>query len=207
MKELGNIPVRSRRLRRSQHSTGLGGTSAHFWLANRTLGCSCGDTRCKLPDQTNIKPVTRCKLPETRNMLEHEKIELSSKKRKTRLSKSQIHQIKKRKEDVNECKFHLLTSDSLEHIACYLDTKSALALMRTSKTVRDKLMPCVRFWKSLCKNENFHEYTALKTEDKEDEPERLSWSGEKFHEVDLPSDATMWNKIFLRGMQMMVPSS
>ena len=32
--------------------------------------------------------------------------------------------------------------------------------------------------------------------------ERLSWSGEKFHDVAFPSDATHWRKIYLRGLQM-----
>ena len=32
--------------------------------------------------------------------------------------------------------------------------------------------------------------------------ERLCWSGEKFHDVKLPKNATLWHKIYLRGMQM-----
>ena len=32
--------------------------------------------------------------------------------------------------------------------------------------------------------------------------ERMSWSGEKFHDVKFPSDAAYWRKIYLRGLQM-----
>ena len=32
--------------------------------------------------------------------------------------------------------------------------------------------------------------------------DRLSWSGDKFHDVDFPSDASLWRKVFLRGLQM-----
>ena len=71
-------------------------------------------------------------------MLEHEKVGMTSKKRKTRMSKSLHNKSRGRRkegEEDEDCKFNLLTSDTLEHIACYLDTLSALALFRTSKTV------------------------------------------------------------------------
>ena len=46
---------------------------------------------------------------------------------------------------VKECSLDVLNSDSLEHISCFLDTKSALALYRTSKTIHDRLITCTRF--------------------------------------------------------------
>lgn len=61
--------------------------------------------------------------------------------------------------------FSELSADVLEHVARYLDTKSAVALLRTCKTVHEKLVMNGSFWKHLCRNENFHEYAALKTED------------------------------------------
>ena len=66
--------------------------------------------------------------------------------------------------------------------------------------VKLKLMPCVRFWKTLCKNENFNEYTALKNDD--EDVGRITFTEERFHDVELPDEATSWHKIFLRGMQM-----
>ena len=139
----------------------------------------------------------------------------------------------------------------------YLDTKSAVNLLLTCKEINQKLSSCSGFWHQLCKNENFHEYSALKldgevlkenakfiintsdslpyeqeegkalntfnnrkcvtlndtllknTKSKNCGPEiavesgeRKSWSGEKFHDVSIPSDATHWRKIYLRGLQM-----
>ena len=56
----------------------------------------------------------------------------------------------------------------------------------------------------MCKNENFDEYFAIKKDgaDFVDGMERLTWSGEKFHDLEIPSDANYWNRVFLRGMEM-----
>lgn len=138
-------------------------------------------------------------------MFVHKKNVHSSNKRKGRLCKSHKSLIKVKKEDdmtnVEESKFPILNSDILEHIASYLDTDSALALYRSSNETMQKLSPCIGFWKSLCKMENFHEYTSLKREDA-DGDERLSWSGGKFHDVVIPEQATLWQKIFMKGIQM-----
>jgi len=100
------------------------------------------------------------------------------------------------------CSFDLLTSVCLEKIACYLDIKSALNLLITAKKVHDKLVPCVYFWKQMCKNECFDKYNALKTNDEDDNSQRLAWSGQKFHDLDMPEEATYWQKVFQRGIQM-----
>merc|ERR550539_1028444 len=55
-----------------------------------------------------------------------------------------------------------LSSDCLEQIALRLDTKSALALFRSCKRIHMKLSACVHFWKHLCINEAFQEFSALK---------------------------------------------
>ena len=133
----------------------------------------------------------------------------------------------------------MLGSDELERVCYFLDTKSAVNLLLSCKKINEKLSTCTGFWHQLCKNENFHEYSALKLEDeivntpysittkskkrvtfKETDKtknylnnktnnsevselqERISWSGEKFHDVTFPSDATHWRKIYLRGLQM-----
>lgn len=153
----------------------------------------------------------------------------------------------------------MLGADELEKVAYYLETKTAVNLLLTCKAINQKLTCCPGFWHQLCKNENFHEYSALKLEDKEicinkSKPssnavkfddvlseadsqlscriptkkdkcvtvktivtkekndkffnlahtpsERLSWSGENFHDVKIPDQATLWRKIYLRGLQM-----
>ena len=59
----------------------------------------------------------------------------------------------------------MLGADDLEKVASYLDTKSAVNLLLTCKEINQKLTCCPGFWHQLCKNENFHEYSALKLED------------------------------------------
>ena len=151
----------------------------------------------------------------------------------------------------------MLGADELEKVAYYLETKAAVNLLLTCKAINQKLTCCPGFWHQLCINENFHEYSALKLEDKEindSKPycnamkdddalsgddyrltcqiptkkdkcvafkhlvtkgkndklpnfghinsERLSWSGENFHDVKIPDQATLWRKVYLRGLQM-----
>ena len=145
--------------------------------------------------------------------------------------------------------------DDLERVCYYLDTKSAINLFMSCTTINERLAGCPGFWKELCRNENFHEYSALKLDDKTHEtfqesqssdniivPEvenkpvksayenkvkcvnskdaaksmvlsvkntirndkinRLSWCGEKFHDVVIPNNATLWRKVYLRGIRM-----
>ena len=148
-----------------------------------------------------------------------------------------------------------LTPDDYEHLARFLDTSSALALLRTCRAVHRRLSGSPGFWRELCLKEKFHEYTILRKEDEENEQEgnnaddnadqedarqdeedhevqirsaprtrsaarrmlgaakasgkaeRLTWSGEKFHDVDIPEEATYWHRIFLRGVQVNVKST
>ena len=145
--------------------------------------------------------------------------------------------------------------DDLERVCYYLDTKSAINLFMSCTTINERLAGCPGFWKELCRNENFHEYSALKLDDKthvtsqesqdfdniiitevENKPvkkslknkakcinskdaakskvrslknnirdekiNRLSWCGEKFHDVVIPNNATLWRKVYLRGIRM-----
>ena len=55
-----------------------------------------------------------------------------------------------------------LSSDELEGIAKHLDTASCLNLLRACQIIYLKLNRSPGFWKHLCFNENFHEYTALR---------------------------------------------
>ena len=48
----------------------------------------------------------------------------------------------------------------------------------------------------MCKNENFDKFSALKKEDKGDQDLRLTWSGDKFHDISLSEEATLWQNIF-----------
>jgi len=93
-----------------------------------------------------------------------------------------------------------LPADCLELIACLLDTSSALALLRTCRTVHSNLLPCTHFWKHLVYNEGFDNYSCLKKEDGEDE--RRTWCGSSLHSLEMPAEATHWQKVFQRGLGM-----
>ena len=100
-------------------------------------------------------------------------------------------------------RLELLPPDCLEVIARNLDTNTAVNLLMTSKTVYSNLRGCIHFWKYLCKKERFDKFGALKKEEVNvEDVERLSWSGEKFHDLTEESEATVWQKVFQRGMRM-----
>ncbi len=91
-----------------------------------------------------------------------------------------------------------------------------------------KLNYCSGYLKSLVYNENFHDYTALRTGDKDEATDagddsdsasasssskgegqaveevspRLTYSLQKFHDVRIDRHAPHWRKIFLRGLGM-----
>lgn len=117
-----------------------------------------------------------------------------------------------------------LSSDCLEQIALRLDTKSALgefsdnfninsqhstppvsALFRSCKKINAKLFVCVHFWKHLCRNEAFQEFNALKKDNNSTDSDgalRKSYSGQIFHNIVIPPEATFWHRVYLRGLQM-----
>jgi len=136
---------------------------------------------------------------------------VSTKKIKTKVSKRKVSNKSLKNSaasgSAEQCSIDILTPDCLELISCFLDTKSALSLYQTSKSINLKLQGCVHFWKHLCKNENFDEYNALKNKNNDDEAgeeetPRMSWSGEKFHDVQTAEDSTFWHRVFLRGIEM-----
>ena len=100
------------------------------------------------------------------------------------------------------CHLEQMTPESLEKVASYLDTKSGLNLLVSSRTIHLKLLPGVHFWKQMCKNEGFDKYNALKKEDDEESEARLAWTGDKFHNLKMEEEATYWQKVFRRGIQM-----
>ena len=128
-------------------------------------------------------------------MLDPQKNTVSTKKIKTKMSKRKVSNKLASAGDKNLCSVDILTPDCLEMISCFLDTKSALSLYQTSKSMHLKLKGCIHFWKHLCKNENFDEYNALKKSDDDDnQTPRMSWSGEKFHDVKADEDSTFWQR-------------
>ena len=102
-------------------------------------------------------------------MLDPQKSRVSTKKIKTKVSKRKVSKKVASAETEDLCSVDILTPDCLEFISCFLDTKSALSLYQTSKSIHLKLKGCIHFWKHLCKNENFDEYNALKKTDEDDE--------------------------------------
>ena len=63
---------------------------------------------------------------------------------------------------VSNTNFYDLNHICLGAVARFLDTKTCLNILRTCTEIYDKLYRSSGFWKHLCHNENFHEYTALK---------------------------------------------
>ena len=55
-----------------------------------------------------------------------------------------------------------LKAEELELIAKYLNTESCLNLFRTCKVICEKLNRTQGFWKHLCFNEEFNDYSALR---------------------------------------------
>ena len=129
-------------------------------------------------------------------MLGQKKNAVPGKKIKTRVSKRKVPNRFSSVGKEKSCTVDILTPDCLELISYYLDTKSALSLYQTSKSIHLKLKGCPHFWKHLCKNESFDEYNALKKNNNETENStpRLSWSGEKFHDVTEDDDSTFWQR-------------
>ena len=74
----------------------------------------------------------------------------------------------------------------------------------TSKTILNKLEHCVHFWKHLCVSENLEKFNALKNEEvnKDDEDETLAFTGEKLHSIVFRDEATRWQRVYQRGVQM-----
>ena len=117
-----------------------------------------------------------------------------------------------------------LSPDCLEQIAVRLDTKAALgefidyskagtsthnafvpALFRSCKKIHEKLFACVHFWKHLCRNEAFQEFNSLKKDNNSNDSDgavRKSYSGQIFHNIVIPPEATFWHRVYLRGLQM-----
>ena len=123
--------------------------------------------------------------------------------RVSKQTKAQPKVLDPQEEDADEeCYFERMTHVCLDKVASYLDTKTGLNLLVSSKTVHDKLLPCVHFWKQMCKNEGFDKYNALKKDDDEESKMRMTWSGNKFHDLEMDEDATYWQKVFRRGIQM-----
>ena len=100
-------------------------------------------------------------------------------------------------------KLHDLRPDCLEKIASYLDTRTMLNLLYSNKEVYSKLVGCTFFWKQLCQLEGFDKMNCL-TEEKfnKDDENRLTWSGELLHNIETSEEATRWQKIYQRGIQM-----
>ena len=70
------------------------------------------------------------------------------------------------------------------------------------RTIYSLLLPCVHFWKCLCLAEGFDKYNALRKEEEDDSYLRLTWSGEVFHDISIPEEASLWRKVFRRGVEM-----
>ena len=100
-------------------------------------------------------------------------------------------------------KLYDLPTGCLEKIATYLDTRANLNMLFSNKKVYSKLVGGAFFWKHLCELEGLDKVSSLSDEEinKEDE-HRLAWSGELLHSNETREEATRWQKIYQRGIQM-----
>lgn len=94
-------------------------------------------------------------------------VAINFKSKKRAILTRNISSVSSKKVKIDSRNFHQrnladLSSDELEIIARKLDTATCLNLLRACKLIHLKLNRSPGFWKHLCHNENFHEYTALK---------------------------------------------
>ena len=144
--------------------------------------------------------------------MEHQKVGLFSRGEETskllsnKIVKQRITekaQDEKKKLVENDMKLYDLPPDCLEKIASYLDVRAKLNMLYSNKRVYSKLVACAFFWKHLCQLERLDKLRSLSNEEvnKGDEY-RLAWSGELLHSNETSNEATRWQKIYQRGVQM-----
>ena len=96
-----------------------------------------------------------------------------------------------------------LPTGCLEKIATYLDTRANLNMLFSNKKVYSKLVGGAFFWKHLCELEGLDKVSSLSDEEiNKDYEHRLAWSGELLHSNETREEATRWQKIYQRGIQM-----
>ena len=116
---------------------------------------------------------------------------------------SEKAQDEKKKLVENDTKLNDLPPDCLEKIASYLDVRAKLNMLYSNKRVYSKLVACAFFWKHLCQLERLDKLRSLSNEDvNKDDEDRLAWSGELLHSNETSDEATRWQKIYQRGVQM-----
>ena len=98
------------------------------------------------------------------------------------------------------CDLHL---DCLEKIASYMDAGDNLNMLYSNKKIYSKLVGCAFFWKHLCELEGLDKVSSLcKEVNKDDNKDCVAWSGELLHSNETSEEATRWQKIYQRGVQM-----
>ena len=94
-----------------------------------------------------------------------------------------------------------LPSDCFEKIASYLDARANLNMLFSNKKIYSKLFDCAFFWKHLYELEGLDKVSSLRDEEINQE-DRVAWSGELLHSNKTSEEATRWQKIYQRGIQM-----
>ena len=95
-----------------------------------------------------------------------------------------------------------LPQELVLHLCHYLDSRSLLAFLQTSKWLYHMLKDCNPFWKGVCVREELSNYGCLLTD--EDDPEKqnkIGWAGLPMR-VKPPADLPSWRRVFLKGLQM-----
>ena len=100
-------------------------------------------------------------------------------------------------------KIYDLPAHCLQNIVSYMDTKTSLKMLYSNKKVYSKLVDCTFFWKHLCVLEGFDKVSSLSDEEvNKDDKDRVTWSGELLHSNRTSEEATRWQKVYQRGIQM-----
>ena len=106
---------------------------------------------------------------------------------------------------LSACKITDLPQELVLHIGVFLDSRSLLALLRTSKWFYAMLGECNPFWKSVCAKEELSNYHCLISEDDNNAncgtTNKIGWSGAPMR-VNPPQELPAWKRVFLKGMQM-----
>ena len=96
-----------------------------------------------------------------------------------------------------------LPTDCLVKIASNLDARANRNLIYSNKKVYSKLVDCAFYWKHLCKLEGLDKVSSLSDEEiNKDDKDRVTWSGELLHSIKTSEEASRWQKIYQRGIQM-----
>ncbi len=124
--------------------------------------------------------------------------------RHRRRKKSSHHHPKDADRAPSNCAITDLPQELVLHIVEFLDSRTMLALLQTSKWFYSMLAPYNSFWKIICAREELSNYQCITVEDDdetEDAKPRLGWRGRPMR-CRPPANLPFWRRVFIRGLRM-----